>query len=104
MTTQIETLGNNILFQFVEDVTNTRFINSNTLGIIIAPSDGNQANVPRWGRVTHLGPDVVDVKIDDYILVEAGMWTTGFFVDEVRYWKTDEDKVLAVSDEPTTTY
>jgi co-chaperonin GroES (HSP10) len=94
----------NIIFQFVEDVTAKRFVNSTASGIIISQQDGVQASVPRWGKVTHVGPEVVDVNVGDFVLIEAGKWTTGFYVNKERYWKTDEERVMAIGDEPTTTY
>ena len=101
---KIISVKNNIIFQFIEDVTSTRFVNSSKSGLIISSQDSNQAGQARWGKVTHVGPDVVDVKVDDFILIEAGKWTTGFFVDHERFWKTDEDVVMAIGDEPSTTY
>jgi hypothetical protein len=97
-------IKDNIIFQFVEDVTSTRFINSSKAGLIISSKDGNQTSIPRWGKATHVGPDVRDVSVNDYILIEAGKWTSGFYVDGVRYWKTDEAMVMGISDEPSTTY
>jgi co-chaperonin GroES (HSP10) len=100
----IVAIRKNIIFQFAEDVTSTRFVNSTASGIIISQQDGTQAAVPRWGKVTHVGPEVLDVNVGDFVLIEAGKWTTGFYVDKIRFWKTDEDCVMAISDEPTTTY
>jgi len=100
----IEAVRNNVIFQFVEDVTSTRFVNSTASGIIISSQDGTQASIPRWGQVTHVGPEVIDVSVGDFVLVEAGMWTSGFYLDGARYWKTDEDKVMGISDTPLTTY
>jgi co-chaperonin GroES (HSP10) len=100
----IRAIENNVIFQFVEDVTQTRFVNSSASGFIISSSDGNQAITPRWGKAISVGPDVMEIKVDDYILVEQGKWTTSFRVGERRYWKTDESKVIGVSDEPGNTY
>lgn len=104
MTYQIESIKNNVIFKFIEDATSTRFINSTSSGILVAHNDGTQASIPRWGKVTHVGPDVQDVAIDDFILIEAGMWTPGFYVNGERFWKTDDQKVMCLGDEPTTTY
>jgi co-chaperonin GroES (HSP10) len=101
---KIETHSNNVIFKFVEKTTQDRFVNSSKAGIIISSQDSTQGQVARWGHVTHVGDDVDAVKPGDYILIEHGMWTNGFYVDDVRYWKTDEDKIMAVSDEPYTTY
>jgi hypothetical protein len=104
MTQKIEAVLNNIIFTFVEDVTQTRFINSTESGIIINSGDGNQMLYPRWGKAISVGPDATEVKEGEFILVEPGKWTTAFRVDNVRYWKTDETMVIAVADEPGHTY
>lgn len=100
----INAILNNIIFIFVEDVTQTRFVNSAASGFVITSGDGNQMMTPRWGRVTAVGPDCQEVEVDDYILVDQGKWTTSFRVNDQRYWKTDEDNVIGVSDEPGNTY
>jgi hypothetical protein len=102
--TKIEAILNNIIFQFVEDVTQTRFVNSTESGIIINSGDGNQMLWPRWCKALHVGPDVTEVKEGEFILVEPGKWTTAFRIDNVRYWKTDESRVIGVSDVPGHTY
>ena len=104
MTNIIEAIEANVIFQFVEDVTQTRFVNSSESGIIINSGDGNQTLMPRWGKVLHVGPDVLEVIPGDYILIEPGKWTFSFRVGEERYWKTDETMIIGVSDEPGYTY
>lgn len=104
MNTTIIPLRKNIIFKFIEDTTSTRFINSTASGLIVSSQDGQQTNLPRWAEVHAVGPDVTEIKQGDFALIEAGMWTTGFYVDGKRFWKTDEDKVLGVSNSPSTTY
>ena len=104
MTHQIQAIQNNIIFQFTENVTQTRFVNNSASGIIISQDDGNQTLYPRWGKALYVGPDVREIKPGDFILMEQGKWTLGFLIDDVRYWKTDEDKVICTADEPGTTY
>ena len=102
--TEIKAIESNIIFQFVEDVTQTRFINSTASGLIINSEDGNQNMSPRWAKAVNVGPDVREVKDGNYILIEAGKWTTAFRINEERYWKTDESMVIGVSDNPGYTY
>jgi co-chaperonin GroES (HSP10) len=104
MTLQIIPVRNNIIFEFVEDSTSTRFVNSTKSGIMISSQDSNQTGIPRWGKITHVGPDVKNVKVGEYALIEPGKWTSSFYVDNHRYWKTDDDQIMCTSDEPTTTY
>ena len=100
----ISAIESNVIFQFTEDVTQSRFINSAESGMIVNSGDGNQALWPRWGKAIKIGPDVKEVIEGDYILIESGKWTLGFFIEDVRYWKTDESKIIGVSDEHGYTY
>ena len=104
MTTELIAIKNNVIFQFVEDVISNRFVNSTESGLIVSSLDGNQSGLPRWGVVVSIGEDVDGIEPGDNILIEPGKWTPGFFVDGKRYWKTDDDKVMCISDEPLTTY
>jgi len=95
----------NVIFQFAESTVSGRFINSTESGIIVTSDDKNQTGSPRWVRITHVGPDVdEEIKPGTFALVEAGKWTIGFYVDSIRYWKTEESFVMALSDEPYHTY
>lgn len=95
---QIEAVNNNVIFQFIDETLSSKFVNTTKSGILI-PLDNTQSQIPRWGRVTHVGPDVTDIEVDDFILIEKGKWTQGFYVNDVRYWKTDNREVLATSNE-----
>lgn len=100
---KIRAVRKNIIFKFTDETLSTKFVNSSHAGILIAPSDNNQ-NTARWGQVVCVGEQVSDVAAEDFILIEKGKWTSSFTVDGKRFWKTDEDQVLAVSDRPYTTY
>lgn len=89
-----------VIIQFVDDTTSTRFVNSTQSGILITEQNQEQANLPRWGKVTHVGAEAEGVEPGNYVLVEPGMWTRGFFVGGQRFWKTNYEKLMAVSDEP----
>jgi len=101
---QLTTIYDNIIFKFVEAATSTRFINNASSGLIITSDDNNQTAIARWGQVVAIGPDCINVKPEDYILIEPGKWTSGFYINNSRYWKTDESMVIAISDEPGQTY
>lgn len=100
----IEPVRNYVIFTFVEDINNGRFINKTSGQIIIHSDDLAQTTTARWGKVTEIGPRVDAVKIGDFILIEPGKWTTHFYVDGKRFWKTDEDQIMATADEPGSTY
>ena len=94
----IEPVYNNILFQFSYETLHNRFVNNSRAGLLISSLDVQQTNIPRWAQVTHVGPEVIDVKIGDHILIDEGKWTPGFMIGGQRYWKTDEDQVMLISD------
>lgn len=100
----IEAVRNYVIFTFVEEIYGERFVNNSGGAIILMSDDKAQTTFPRWGKVTNVGPDVTDVKIDEFILIEPGKWTSNLFVDGKRFWKTDEDQILCTADEPGSTY
>lgn len=98
--TTIRPLRNNVIFRFLEDTFGKKgaFIEKATaMGIIIPPTNTTQ-KVARWGEVVAAGPDA-DVKPGDYILIEALMWMEGVKVDDGKVWKTDDSKILAVTND-----
>lgn len=100
----IEPVRNYVVFTFVEGIYGERFINDSGGAIILTSDDKSQTTFPRWGKVVQVGPDVTEIKPDEFVLIEPGKWTTHFFVDGLRYWKTDEDFVLCTADTPGSTY
>lgn len=100
----IEPVRNYVVFTFVEDIVGERFVNDSGGAIVLLSDDKNQTSFPRWGKVIETGPDVSTVSKDEFILIEAGKWTSHFFVEGVRHWKTDEDMILCSADEPGSTY
>jgi hypothetical protein len=100
----IEAVRNYIIFTFVEDITGDRFINKTSSEIILTTDDKAQTTYPRWGRVEELGPDVIGISKGEFVLIEPGKWTSHFYVNGKRFWKTDDDQVMCVSDTPGTTY
>jgi len=100
----VRPVNTKILFQFVEDVQNSKFTGKTESGIIVTERDDKQVKRNRWGKVLAKGPDVVgEIEDGNYILIEALGWTTTMELDEVnpdqRYWFTDHEKVLLVSEE-----
>lgn len=95
----LRVLRNNVMFQFLDSSGGAkgRFSTQTQSGILIAPSVSNQKG-NRWGRVVAAGPDAA-VKPGDYILVEALMWMEGTQFEGERMWKTDDSKILVVTDD-----
>ena len=89
-------LGNGIAVQ------NMEFGEVKTASVLILTSDNGKARGvhPRWGQVTHVGPDQQDVKVGQYILVAHGRWSRGFELNGKTLRPVDPKDVLGVQDEP----
>lgn len=74
-------------------------------GLIIPDDDMKLHGIRnRWAKVWAIGPDVLDVKVGDWILIEHARWTNGIRLEtpegEVKVWRVDYPKhVFLVSDE-----
>ena len=74
-------------------------------GIILLSDDGKNSGIrPRWGRVHVVGPEQLDIKPGQWVLVEHGRWTRGFELTEeggenIIVRRVDVDGILAISDE-----
>jgi co-chaperonin GroES (HSP10) len=76
-------------------------------GIILRSDNGKQHGIhPRWGKVYAVGPEQIDVKVGQWILVEHGRWTRGIKIEdsegEKMVRKIDTACMLMVSDEEPT--
>ena len=80
------------------------FIEKSKAGFILTKMIDGQASSPRWGKVLAIGPNVQDFNVDDLVLIEPGMWTSGFEFEKNKYWKSDDTKVIAVSDDESVAY
>lgn len=76
-------------------------------GIIIPDDNVTERGIhARWGKVYKVGPDIDDIRVGDWILIEHGRWSAKFDVDgDVTVWHIDYPSgILLISDEdPRTT-
>lgn len=98
----IRPLKNTVMFEFLDATAGSKgeFRPVTQSGIVLVPSVSEQKKA-RWGRVLALGPDCVELSVGDFILVEALMWMEGTKVEGQRMWKTDDSKILAVTNDIT---
>ena len=73
-------------------------------GIVLRSDDAQVHGIkPRWAKVYKTGPQQVDVKEGQWILIEHGRWTRKVKIDDgegvKEIQKVDTDAILAVSDE-----
>ena len=74
-------------------------------GIIVLDDDGKERGIrERWAQVFAVGPDIEDVKVNDWVLVKHGRWSRGIDVgtgnDKTTIRQVDwPEAVLLVSDQ-----
>ena len=69
-------------------------------GLIVLSDDGKSSGIhPRWGEVTHIGPDQQDVAVGQFVLVSHGRWSRGFELNGEMLRTVDPEDVLGVQDE-----
>lgn len=56
-------------------------------GVILMDDDGKDEGIrPRWFKCKAIGPEVFDIKVGEYMLVDHGSWT--------REIRTDKGKIV----------
>lgn len=74
-------------------------------GVILLNDNMSHAGIrPRWGRVFAIGPDVIDIAVGEWVLVEHGRWTNRIDVtldgEDLQLWRIDyPDAVMLATDE-----
>lgn len=97
--TKLKALGSSIIFQFTNETSGGRFIEKSSGRIILTNQNlDEQGKYARWGKVVSIGPDVKDVLVGQFILIEPLQWTTKLVFEGAPYWRTAEEKVMAISD------
>jgi co-chaperonin GroES (HSP10) len=104
--TTLRPLHNTILFQFLDETAGARGrFSERTKGSIIIPVlDSAQHKTDRWGKVVSVGPDVDGVAPGEFVLIQALQWTRAAEIDGMKLWKTNDDKVIVVTDDEASTY
>ena len=96
---EINVLEDGIIFKFLENISGQSFDNKTNWGFEIKDKTDDFKR-PRWAKALRLGPKVVHVKENDYILIENLQWTAGLEYYGDKFWKTNESRVIMVSEEP----
>lgn len=99
----IEPLRNHIIFQFIEKKRShmgvKQFEEETDWGLKFVRVDDSTQN-PRWGVVTHVGPEVpAEIQPGVRVLIDKLKWTNEIQVGEEFYWRTDYDCLLAVDED-----
>lgn len=98
MTTTVAPLRDTIIFQFIDETSGIQrgFTDVTKSGIVIAQAPSQQ-KVARWGKVVAVGPES-GVLPGQFVLIEALQWTTRTEIDGDNFWKTEDSRILAVTD------
>lgn len=99
MTDQVQIFGNGIIFQFKDNLKNGLFETYSESGLYVAPSHEDTSQSTRESIIVAIGPDVKSVKVGDTVIVEPLKWTENFTVNDEKFWKTDEDQILAICED-----
>lgn len=95
----IKPVKKNILFRFVQELSAQKgFENKTDWGFSVIDKRSDM-QIGRWGEVLHIGPEVKDVQVGDFIFIEPLQWTNNLTMDKKDYWMTNIDKVLLVTKE-----
>jgi co-chaperonin GroES (HSP10) len=78
-------------------------------GLILLDDDMTSQGIrPRWAQVYAIGPEVNDVKVNDYVMIAHGRWSRGQTIEdedgEKIIRKVDPNDILLISDEPVQDY
>lgn len=98
--TDIKATTTNIVFQFTDTVTATGLFNENSDSklIYIPPTPGESSNKDRWAIVVAAGPEVTVCQPGSRVMIKQGMWTPGFTVNGRKFWKSEQQYVIAIHD------
>ena len=74
-------------------------------GILLPNDDMKSSGIrPRWAKVYAIGPEQMDIKVGEYILISHGRWTRGLKIEDQEgekiIRKVDPNDILLISDEP----
>lgn len=102
---KLRPLGNTFLFSFFAESYGGQFVERSRSSIILTNQDlDHQAKYAKWAKVIAIGDKVSSFDVGDIVLIEALKWTVKMKFDEVSYWKSDEEKVIAIGDDESVTY
>jgi co-chaperonin GroES (HSP10) len=91
------------MFRFIEETGGSkgRFAERVRASGIIIPSSVTAQKVARWAQVVCVGPKAAEAGLNpgDYILIEALMWMEGTTFEGEKLWKTDDSKIMAVTND-----
>ena len=95
-------IRDHILFQFEEGKTKhmgiDQFQEKTDWGFTYAQTDSS-LETGRWGKVTHIGPEVKEIEVGMRVCVDKLMWSNEFIFEDQSYWRTEEDHILMIDED-----
>jgi co-chaperonin GroES (HSP10) len=97
---KLKPLNDSIIFEFLDEIRDGHFVTKTSFGLVLPTKNVDlNSNLPRWGKVHEVGPDVKEVNVGDLILVEPLRWTDSFKFEDKRYCKTIEKEVMCIAED-----
>lgn len=94
---RMRAIRNHILFQFIDSISNGKFVEATNWGFEIGQNDDSSGKTCRHVVITHIGPEVSDnITVGDTAVVENLKWTEAFKFEGEDYWRTDSDQILMI--------
>lgn len=101
----LKPLGKAFIFAFTNETSGGKFTERNSGSIILTNiSVDEQGKYARWAKVLAVGSEVTEFTTGDLVLIEALMWTNEFTFEKQKMWKSDESKVIAISEDESVVY
>lgn len=101
---KLEPIETDIIFKFCDRVNSNGFFQEKRQSGLIIPTTHQQAlhdsgHLSRVVEVVAYGPKCSDdIKNNNLLIVQAGMWTPQFEFNNELLWKTDEQYILGVAE------
>jgi hypothetical protein len=97
----IRPLHRDFLFTFLNETRDGLFVNKHSSIIIVTPEVASQGTYARWARVYAVGDEIKDFKAGDIVCIQPSKWTLSINWEGQKLWKSDDEWVLAVANDPT---
>ena len=90
----LKVLHDNIIFQFVEEVTDKGAFKQQVGSLTVVENADKQADKPRWAKVLMVGDEVTKIEPNEFIYIKPLQWTPHMKFNKEMIWATDESQVI----------
>lgn len=95
----LKAISNHIIFRFMDSLSSQsmkQFAENLDWGFEVVKLE-DSLKTPRWGIVHAVGKDVHnDIQPGMKVLIEELRWTSGYMFEDIQYWRTDNEAIMAI--------